>query len=294
MSAVWAFVISVVVELILLGGVALLAALAFTRLLPPARRTTWAPVRAHEHVGAVRPEWDALCGVRDRASALETDLRFAEPAVQAAADNERRLHADVTSAESARTRLAELEPRLVPLAGLRAEMAALANDAEGYARRTKLAAQREELVRQRTEAALRDNEARLEGILTSMADSWVIVYNAELRCESMWIPPDLEKRFDLHPENFVGRYIKDISPASLSEARIDDMRGVMDGFAVLEHLCAEDGTRDVPVMVLTAATTPAARERCIGLGVLTFITKPFDPYEVAHEIDTVVAGRASA
>jgi CheY-like chemotaxis protein len=75
---------------------------------------------------------------------------------------------------------------------------------------------------------------------------------------------------------------------------LDLMMRVMDGFAVLEHLCAEDGTRDVPVMVLTAATTPAARERCIGLGVLTFITKPFDPYEVAHEIDTVVAGRASA
>jgi len=111
--------------------------------------------RATEHLGAARPEWDALCGVRDRAGALETDLRFAEQAVQAASDNERRLQADVTAAESARTRLAELEPRLGPLPGLRAEMAALANDAEGYARRTKLAAQREELVRQRTEVVAR-------------------------------------------------------------------------------------------------------------------------------------------
>jgi len=38
----------------LLGVVALLAALAFTRLLPPVRRTTSAPASARDHVGAVR------------------------------------------------------------------------------------------------------------------------------------------------------------------------------------------------------------------------------------------------
>ena len=49
-----------------------------------------------------------------------------EQAVQVAAENERRLQGDLTAAESARARLAELEPRLGPLPALRAEMAALA------------------------------------------------------------------------------------------------------------------------------------------------------------------------
>ena len=75
---------------------------------------------------------------------------------------------------------------------------------------------------------------------------------------------------------------------------MDLLMRVMDGFALLEQLCTDASTRDIPVLVLTAATTPAARERCVGLGVLTFITKPFDPYEVADQIDTVLADRASA
>ncbi|MEN6624663.1 MAG: PAS domain S-box protein [Candidatus Sumerlaeia bacterium] len=87
---------------------------------------------------------------------------------------------------------------------------------------------REVSVRQRTELALRDNEARLEGILTSMADSWVIVYDSELRCESMWIPLELQQRYDLRPENMVGRRIQEITPGALSEERIDDLRRVIE------------------------------------------------------------------
>ncbi|MCE5231480.1 PAS domain S-box protein [bacterium] len=87
---------------------------------------------------------------------------------------------------------------------------------------------REVSVRQRTELALRDNEARLEGILTSMADSWVIVYDSEYHCESMWIPPELENRYDLRPENIVGRPIQEITPAALSEQRMEDIRKVFD------------------------------------------------------------------
>ena len=143
---------------------------------------TTALAGATTQVESVRPEWAALCGVRDRAGALETDLRFAEQAVQVASDAEQRLQGEVTAAESARTRLAALEPLLVPLPALRAEMAALANDAEGYARRTKLAAQREELVRQRTEvagrlaaapaaAAFREAEERLAAVRDALGAS---------------------------------------------------------------------------------------------------------------------------
>lgn len=86
---------------------------------------------------------------------------------------------------------------------------------------------REVNVRQLTELALRDNEARLEGILNSMADSWVMVYDSEFRCESFWIPAELETRYDLRKENMVGRPIQEIAPAALAEQRIDDIRKVL-------------------------------------------------------------------
>ncbi len=75
---------------------------------------------------------------------------------------------------------------------------------------------------------------------------------------------------------------------------LDLMMPVMNGYSVLEQLCADDKTRDVPVVVLTALTTTAARDRCIELGATNCITKPFDPYRVADTLDTILARRASA
>lgn len=86
---------------------------------------------------------------------------------------------------------------------------------------------REVNVRQLTELALRDNEARLEGILNSMADSWVMVYDAEFHCESFWIPAELETRYDLRKENIAGRPIHEIVPACLAEQRVEDIRQVL-------------------------------------------------------------------
>ncbi len=86
---------------------------------------------------------------------------------------------------------------------------------------------REVNVRQLTELALRDNEARLEGILNSMADSWVMVYDAEFHCESFWIPAELETRYDLRKENIAGRPIHEIVPACLSDQRVEDIRQVL-------------------------------------------------------------------
>ncbi|MCU0621562.1 MAG: SMC family ATPase [Gemmatimonadales bacterium] len=111
--------------------------------------------QAEATAAALAPEWEAQVAVRDRARALDAEARVAEQVARGAGAECERLQREVAEADVAAARLAELEPRLAPLAGLRREMAALAADAEGFARRTRLATQREELARQRLDLAAR-------------------------------------------------------------------------------------------------------------------------------------------
>jgi two-component system, sensor histidine kinase and response regulator len=61
---------------------------------------------------------------------------------------------------------------------------------------------------------------------------------------------------------------------------LDLMMPVMDGHTVLDILRADEKTRYVPVVVLSALTQPAVKERCLAQGVASFIAKPFDPSDV--------------
>jgi DNA-binding response OmpR family regulator len=68
---------------------------------------------------------------------------------------------------------------------------------------------------------------------------------------------------------------------------LDLMMPLMDGYTLLQQLRADARTMHIRVVVLSVVTTAAARERCMELGAVGFITKPFDPYEVATEIEHV-------
>jgi CheY-like chemotaxis protein len=59
----------------------------------------------------------------------------------------------------------------------------------------------------------------------------------------------------------------------------------MDGYAVLEALGRTLDPRDfLPVIVLTADPSRSARHRALGLGAKDYLTKPFDPFEVALRV----------
>jgi CheY-like chemotaxis protein len=58
------------------------------------------------------------------------------------------------------------------------------------------------------------------------------------------------------------------------------MMPVMDGHTVLGLLRADEKTRYLPVVVLSALTQQAVRDRCRAHGVASFIEKPFDPADV--------------
>ncbi len=59
---------------------------------------------------------------------------------------------------------------------------------------------------------------------------------------------------------------------------LDLLMPVMDGFETLEHLKADESTRDIPVIVMTSEKD--SEVRCIELGAIDFITKPYEMPEV--------------
>ena len=63
----------------------------------------------------------------------------------------------------------------------------------------------------------------------------------------------------------------------------------MDGWAVAEELAANQRTRDIPVVFLTARATTNDRRRAEKLGALGYVLKPFDPVQLAPLVAGVVA-----
>jgi two-component system, OmpR family, phosphate regulon response regulator PhoB len=74
---------------------------------------------------------------------------------------------------------------------------------------------------------------------------------------------------------------------------LDLMLPGIDGYDVLESLKQDEQTSDIPVLVLTAKSLHADRERSHGLGASKFLTKPFLPSELCELVDSLVSkGRA--
>jgi CheY-like chemotaxis protein len=65
---------------------------------------------------------------------------------------------------------------------------------------------------------------------------------------------------------------------------LDLMMPVMDGHTVLDILRADEKTRYLPVVVLSALTQQAVQDRCRSQGVAAFLAKPFDPADVVTAI----------
>ncbi len=61
----------------------------------------------------------------------------------------------------------------------------------------------------------------------------------------------------------------------------------LDGFAVLDQIRQFAPVEALPVLVLTADTTPAASERALRCGAQDFVIKPFSNAEVLVRIATL-------
>jgi CheY-like chemotaxis protein len=69
---------------------------------------------------------------------------------------------------------------------------------------------------------------------------------------------------------------------------LDLMMPVMDGYGVLQALEKDERTARVPVVVLTAKAIPEEEDRATAAGAVRFLTKPFDPNDLARELEALL------
>ena len=85
-------------------------------------------------------------------------------------------------------------------------------------------------------------------------------------------------------------------PSGLAAARaerpdvilLDVMMPGMDGWQVLEELLDDEGTQDIPIIFLTARAELRDRARGLELGGVDYVTKPFNPVDLAPLVDALV------
>jgi putative two-component system response regulator len=69
---------------------------------------------------------------------------------------------------------------------------------------------------------------------------------------------------------------------------LDVMMPGVDGWRVAEELLGDDGTRDIPIIFLTARAEFRDRARGLDIGGVDYITKPFNPIELASLVQGLV------
>ncbi len=87
-----------------------------------------------------------------------------------------------------------------------------------------------------------------------------------------------------------GRAGLDVARALTPDAiLLDVMMPGLDGWAVAEELLRDEATRSIPIVFLTARADVRDRARGIDLGGLDYVTKPFNPIELAPLVREAIA-----
>jgi len=69
---------------------------------------------------------------------------------------------------------------------------------------------------------------------------------------------------------------------------LDLMLPMMDGYGVLDQLQADERTRTIPVLVLTAKAQREDRVRCWEQGASEYMTKPFSPVALSAALSELL------
>ncbi len=85
-------------------------------------------------------------------------------------------------------------------------------------------------------------------------------------------------------------------PTGLEQARsekpdvilLDVMMPGLDGWQVAEQLLDDDATRSIPIVFLTARAEFRDRARGLDLGGIDYVTKPFNPLELAPLVEDML------
>jgi two-component system alkaline phosphatase synthesis response regulator PhoP len=69
---------------------------------------------------------------------------------------------------------------------------------------------------------------------------------------------------------------------------LDVMMPRLDGWDVAEMLVRDELTKEIPIIFLTARAEVRDRARGLGIGGIEYITKPFNPLELAPLIEALI------
>ncbi len=72
---------------------------------------------------------------------------------------------------------------------------------------------------------------------------------------------------------------------------LDIMMPEVDGFDVLEVLKADEDTREIPVIILTASSRSADVQKARRLGADVYLTKPFQPVDLLKAVRSVTSSQ---
>jgi len=70
---------------------------------------------------------------------------------------------------------------------------------------------------------------------------------------------------------------------------LDLMLPGMDGFEVCQRSKADESTKHIPIIFLTAQPQPAAVARAMSLGAAGYLVKPFDPIKIIDQVNEALA-----
>ena len=70
---------------------------------------------------------------------------------------------------------------------------------------------------------------------------------------------------------------------------LDVMMPALDGWRVAEQLLEDDRTQDIPIIFLTARAEFRDRARGLDIGGVDYVTKPFNPLELAPLVQDLLA-----
>ena len=70
---------------------------------------------------------------------------------------------------------------------------------------------------------------------------------------------------------------------------LDLMMPGIDGFEVCQRAKADETTRHIPIIFLTAQPQPAAVARAMSLGAAGYLVKPFDPIKIIDQVNEALA-----
>src|SRR5436309_13120697 len=75
-----------------------------------------------------------------------------------------------------------------------------------------------------------------------------------------------------------------IGTLPLDAVILDIMMPDVDGYEVLRHIRSQPATRSLPVIFLTAKSTPADIEKGLAMGANYYITKPFSGLDLVRKV----------